>query len=78
MIFYCLLFYDNFLFLLKRIAYKNKYLQIYILFLPALINGFIDFVVILSLHTMYTSHVSGEYLKTVHGAPGPFVILKQD
>jgi len=40
-----------------------------------LINGSIDFVVILSLHTMYTSHVSGAYLKTVSGTPVPFVLL---
>lgn len=46
--------------------------------LPALSNGSIDFVVILSLHTTYTSHVSGAYCKTVKGTPGPFVLLNQD
>lgn len=43
-----------------------------------MINGSIDFVVILSLHTMYASHVSGAYLKTVNGTPGPFALLNRN
>ena len=56
----------------------HKLDNLFVYFIPALINGSIDFVVILSLHTMYTSHVSGAYVKTVNDTPGLFALLNHN